>query len=413
MDPLTIRRRVSACPRRALGRLLAGTLFVALALGALPAHAATYDPLNVVSYETWRASSAMSTADIQAFLNTQAGPLKSYSCTDTITATKPARRSAASIIWRCARAWNLNPKVIIATLQKEQSLIAISNTSNASRLVKAMGCGVYGDANHDGKTDNRFPGFVNQIYNGARVLSTYEVTYRWHVGLTKNVTAYKTITATKTVDGQVVSYDKRVSYTKTIVPKNASTYALYTYTPYYPQKGVWDIYTRYFGDPLAPPRLSPVYRFRNRSNGTYYYTASEAKRYDLIRTAARTWAFEGTSFSCDTSAAANTVPLYQMHNSRTHKYLYTTLDSTRDRLLKVRPVQWHFDRVVCYVARETSGTAPVFKVERKTTHAIALISSASLKATWTTGRSALFYDRGVAFRLDSLVTTTTPVGPAS
>lgn len=413
MDSRTTSSLVSPRPVRGIARFLAGAVFVALCLGALPARAATYDPLNVISYETWRASSSMSTADIQAFLDTQSGPLKSYSCTDTITAATPARRSAAAIIWRSAQIWNLNPRVIIATLQKEQSLISVSNSSNAARLVKAMGCGVYGDANHDGKTDNRYPGFVNQIYNGARVLSTYEITYHWRVGLTKNVTAYKTVTATKTVDGQVVTYDKRVSYTKTITPKNACTYALYTYTPYYPQKGFWDIYTRYFGDTLAPPRLRPVYRFRGRLNGTYYYTASEARRYTLIRTAKKIWTYEGVSFQVDASATANTVPLYQMHNTRTHKYLYTTSSSTRDRLKKVRPLQWHYDGVVAHVATDTSGTAPVFKLERKTTHGVVFTASTTLKKAWTTGRSPLFYDRGIAFRLDSLVTTTTPVGPSS
>jgi hypothetical protein len=37
-----------------------------------------------------------------------------------------------------------------------------------------------------------------------------------------------------------------------ITPKNASTYALYTYTPYYPQRLFWDVYVQYFGDPHAP-----------------------------------------------------------------------------------------------------------------------------------------------------------------
>lgn len=389
----------------------------ALVLSALllcapaPAHAAVYNPLNVISYETWRASSSMSVADIQAFLNAQTGPLKSYVCTDSITSSSPARRSAASIIWRSAQAWNLNPKAILATLQKEQSLLTMSNSANAARLVKAMGCGVYGDANHDGKTDNRYPGFANQIYNGARVLSTYEITYHWHIGLTKNVTAYKTVTATHTVDGDVVSYSKRVSYTKKITPANACTYSLYTYTPYYPQKGFWDIYTRYFEDPLAPPRLRPVYRFRDRSNGTYYYTASEAKRYTMIRTSSKKWSFSGVSFTTDTSATANTFPLFQLYNTKTHKYFYTAYTATRDRLLKVRPAQWRFDRVAAYVSHESSGTAPVWRLDSKKTHGSILTASASVKKTLTTGKSATFRYAGVAFYLDALETTSTPVGP--
>lgn len=400
-------------PVRALACACACALAVAamVLVAVTPARAATYDPLNVISYETWRGSSAMSTADIQAFLDTLSGPLKSYTCVDTITAPKAVRRTAASIIWRCAQSWNLNPRVILATLQKEQSLLTVSNSDNAARLVKAMGCGVYGDANHDGKTDNRFPGFVNQIWNGARVLSTYEVTYGWYVGKPKAVTAYKTVDATKTVDGVTVSYHKDVSYTKYIVPKNACTFALYTYTPYYPQINFWNIYVRYFGDPLSPPRMLPVYRFRSRTNGNYYYTASEAKRYTLVRHAARSWTFEGVSFTVDTSATANVAPLYRIYNSHTHKYAYTTSPAKRDGLLRVRPKQWRYDGIVCNVSLEASGTAPVFRLERKTTHGSLLTASESKKKSLTTGHGAPFYYRGVSFRLDASDVTTVPVGP--
>ena len=395
---------------RTFVRAVACAIALAATLVAVPAHAATYNSLNIISYETWRASAAMSVADIQAFLNTQSGPLKSYACTDTVTSATPTRRSAASIIWRSAQAWNLNPKVILATLQKEQGLITTSNSSNAARLVKAMGCGVYGDANHDGKTDNRFPGFANQIFNGARVLSTYEITYGWYAGKPKAVTAYKTVTTTATVDGKVVTTTKRVAYTKYIVPANACTFSLYTYTPYYPQKLFWDCYTRWFGDPQSPPRMRPLYRFRSLKTGNYFYTASEAKRYRLIKDSKRVWAFEGVTLSVDTSATGNSVPLYQLYNTTAHKYLYTTYATTRDRLLKVRPRQWRYDIVVCYVSRDTSGTAPVYKLEKKSTHGVLFTSSAKVKTDLTSGRAPAFTYRGVAFRLDSL-DTTPAVGP--
>jgi hypothetical protein len=336
----------------------------------------------------------MSIADIQAFLDTQAGPLKSYVCTDTITGAAPIKRSAAEIIWRSAQAWNLNPKVILATLQKEQSLITTSNSNNAPRLAAAVGCGVYG-----GK--NRFPGFANQIFNGASKLSTYELTYGWFAGKSKAVTAYNSVDATKTVGGQVVTYRTRVSYTRYIVPANACTFSLYTYTPYYPQKLFWDCYTRWFGDPQSPPRLQPVYRFRSYANGTYLYTASEAKRYTLIRTAAKKWQFQGVSFTVDASATANTVPLYQLYNTRTRSYLYTVSTGQRDSLLKMKPKQWRVDGIVCNVSQQASGTAPVYRLEKKATHAIVLTSSASVVKSSTKGHKALFAARGVAFYLDA------------
>jgi hypothetical protein len=388
-----------ARPIRAAALLTAALCIVSTALLAAPARAqaAVFNPLNIISYETWRASSAMSVADIQAFLDAQTGPLKTLVAKnhDIVGVATPDKKPASQLIYEAARYWNINPKVILATLQKEQSLLTTSNSSDSARFRKAMGCGVYGDADHDGKTDNRYPGFGNQIWNGARVFSTYENTYAWAPGKTKTVT------------------DLTTRADKKIVPLNACTFALYTYTPYYPQKGFWNIYTQYFEDPLAPPRLKPVYRFRNKANGTYYYTASEAKRYTLIRTAAKKWTFQGVSFSVDTSAAANSVPLYQMYNTVKHKYYYTTSTAKRAALLKVRPRQWRADAAVCYVTRETSGTAPVYRIQSKSTGGYVLTSSSSTMKRLSDGRSAPFAYRGIFFRLDSLDTTTTPVGPSS
>jgi len=116
------------------------------------------------------------------------------------------------------------------------------------------------------------------------------------------------------------------------------------------------------------------------------------------------------TLSVDTSATGNSVPLYQLYNTTAHKYLYTTYATTRDRLLKVRPRQWRYDIVVCYVSRDTSGTAPVYKLEKKSTHGVLFTSSAKVKTDLTSGRAPAFTYRGVAFRLDSL-DTTPAVGP--
>lgn len=407
-----IRRPViSHAPVRTL--LIAIALVVAALAAPAVASASTYDPLDVIPYETWRGAASLSAADIQAFLETLDGPLKTLVANehDIAGVTTPVKKPASQLIYEAARFWNLNPKVILATLQKEQSLLTISNSDNSARFRKAMGAGVYGDADGDGRTDNRYPGFGNQIWNGARLLSTYEIMFGWYPGKTKAVTAYKYVDATRTVDGHVETYQKRVSYTKTIVPKNASTFALYTYTPYYPQKGVWDIYVRYFGDPHTPPRMLPVYRFRNRYNGSYFYTKSEAKRYTLIRTASRKWDYGGVSFTVDTSATANNVPLFHMYNTRKDTHYYTTSEAKKASLLSVKPLQWRYEGVTCYVSRDATDTLPVYRVRNTSTGANLLISSWSKVKQLLARRSPRWEYRGVYFRLAKSAETTPPVGP--
>ena len=411
-------RRGSILSSRLLTLATAALIACAVLAFAGPAFAATFDPLNVIPYDTWRASSSMSVSDIQAFLNAQAGPLKSVVTVGWIDPATGApqighpAKSAAQIIWDAARAWNLNPKIILSTLQKEQSLITTSNSANAARLVKAMGCGVYGAI--DPKTHlttNRYPGFGSQIWNGARVLSTYETTYHWLPGLTKTVTAYKSVDATKSASGTIVHYLKTVSYATTIKPKNASTFALYTYTPYYPQKLVWDVYVRYFGDPQSPARMRPVYRFKNRATGAYYYTSSEGTRYTMTKASA-TWSYVGVSFTIDASSTANTSPLYRMYNSSTRRYYYTTSATKKAALLKAKPHVWTLSGTVGLVSTTaTTGALPVYRLENKHTHAFTLTTSAKTKAALSTGSRATDWYRGITFYVGVSQVTTTPVGP--
>jgi hypothetical protein len=173
-----------------------------------------------------------------------------------------------------------------------------------------MGCGVYA-------TSKDFHvGFGDQVWMGAQKLSEYEITYHWFPGLAKSVYSYP-------AKAQI-----------SIVCANAPTYSLYVYTPYYPQKGFWDIYVRNFGDPLAPPRLKPVYLFSGTRTGAYYYTSSSAERYHFVAKHKSTWTFRGTAFSVDASAPTNTVPLWRLKNARTGRYTLTASIAYRDSLLR-------------------------------------------------------------------------------
>ncbi len=55
----------------------------------------------------------------------------------------------------------------------------------------------------------------------------------------------------------------------------------------------WKIYRKYFGSTYSDPRLRRVFRFKNRSNGTYYYTTSVTQRYHLAANHTKSWAYGG------------------------------------------------------------------------------------------------------------------------
>lgn len=169
---------------------------------------------TLISEATYRNSSAMSATDIQTFLNGEGGPLKNYRAPDHNGHTM----SAAQMISDAASANGVSPKVIIATLQKEQSLIEKQPSSNTA-FDWAMGCG-----KTDSVTYTKYRGFGQQVWWGA-----YKLAHdgdMWHRGISLDIDGTK------------------------VYPTNPATLSLYRYTPH--QSGAMSFYTlyeRYFGNP--------------------------------------------------------------------------------------------------------------------------------------------------------------------
>ncbi len=177
----------------------------------------SFNPDAVISDTQFRAAQAMTVADIQAFLDQQPGTLRVYRAADH----NGTVRTVAEMVAEAAVAWNVNPKVLLVKLQKEQSLLSKQNPSQ-NAYDWAMGCG-----KADSRTFYQYQGFGKQIWFGAQKLS--QNAGPWKPGIEMKI------------DGSVVR------------PINSSTYSLYKYTPHFRgTMSFWLLYWRYFGDPLAP-----------------------------------------------------------------------------------------------------------------------------------------------------------------
>ncbi len=171
------------CTGAKAGGRRAGVLGLALALfvlaGASSAFAAP--PHRILSDEVLRDSDSMTPAQIQAYLNKQPGRLKSlvtsdYDTTITVSASSPnvnltpdtdgVKKPASLIIWEACQQWNINPKVMLTMLQKEQSLLTRTSLTSTT-LARAIGAGC------PNGTTNKYPGFGNQMWHGARLLDGY------------------------------------------------------------------------------------------------------------------------------------------------------------------------------------------------------------------------------------------------
>jgi hypothetical protein len=173
-----------------------------------------YEPSYVLHNRSiWLDEDAINVFDVAGFLSRVESPLRN------------AVPNANVIIKRACLEHNVNPRWVLATLQKEQSLIEGDPTEE--RLEWAMGYGVP----DSGVKIKKFAGFTKQVFAAVAGMRRYcfpEAKYY----------AGKHIRRPMSVDGTAV------------FPVNIATAACYVYTPH--MRGnrlLWDIYRKYWGGP--------------------------------------------------------------------------------------------------------------------------------------------------------------------
>jgi len=404
---------------------LCAILAAILTLSATAAFGATYNKNLVLSNANMRDASSLTAAQVQAFLSTKNGVLKSKSFPRH---DGGATASAAQIIWEASNHWGVSPKVMLTMLQKEQSLIE-QPTTNQSTFDWAIGMGV-----PDGSPRNvAFQGFGNQLWYGAMRLDGYGelkagVTYidKYYPGITEYMPPG-------------------------VVPANLATFKLYVYNPSVTGNyNFWAIYNKYFGDPnggdTIPPTTSatvaasydvistirlvatdniggkgvahtyykadngatqegtgvnvrtpgshtveywsvdratneevphhtatfsvvaaaanmqPVYRFYNRKNGSHFYTASGAECDTVVATLWNTYSLDGVAYSIDTSNANNTSPLFRFYNKKLSSHFYTASTAERDNVISKLGATYSYDGPAYSISTTDAASAmPVYR----------------------------------------------------
>lgn len=318
---------------------------------ALAATAPPFVPQLIISDEVFRASSSLSTTDIQAFLEKQTGVL------DTTLAPRHSdgtMQPVSLLIWEVSQEFSINPKVMLVMLQKEQSLITkTAPTQYALDWAFGFGCP---DGVPVELRDPSYKGLGNQIWYAARALNSYAET-TWKPGLERTICT-NCVTASYTPDYHFVA-------------QNLATYKLYVYTPHShgPTPDIyggnylfWTTYWRFFDEgPLADPAMRPVYRFYNQKNGSHFYTVSEAERLTVIRKWSSTYTYEGPAYSVNSANPANSVELYRFYNKKSGSHFYTASAEER-AIVNARWSAIYTDEGVAYrVASTSEGNTPVYR----------------------------------------------------
>jgi hypothetical protein len=213
-----------------------------------------FDAGLILTDAQMRDFSSMSVAQIQSFLDSKVPTcmsggtgvpcLKDYRG-DTVDTSRitdisyrcasdlPARedQSAAQIIHDVALACQINPQVLLVTLQKEQGLVTKAGAPDANgnptlterNYQYAMGANCPDSTGCDPDSG----GFFTQVYMGATKYNSFMIQngYNYHVGVQ-----------------EILYHPRRSCGTKTVNIRSVATAVLYTYTPYTPNQAALDAY---------------------------------------------------------------------------------------------------------------------------------------------------------------------------
>lgn len=187
----------------------------------------TFDPNLILDDRDMFDVTAMNLTDLQNFLSSK-GTLGAYRTKDI----DGREKSAAEIIWRVATSYHMNPKYLLALMQKEQSLVEDPRPAE-KQFDWATGFGVCDACSLADAAIQEFKGFASQI--------------EWAAKQHREKYLLQMLIRGKTVSGYAPG--KRVDIDGTpVTPANQATAMLYTYTPHL--KGnlnLWHIWQRWFG----------------------------------------------------------------------------------------------------------------------------------------------------------------------
>lgn len=263
--------------RRAIALVVALVTASSALLAVIPAQPASslngsdFEAGYIISDELFYDGSAMSSADIQSFLDSKIGSCQNGNCLNVAVVpvtSQPASYGSrtgdlicsaiaggnlrvSELIFRTQAACGISAKAILVTLQKEQGLVT-SRAPSATALERAMGMACPDTA----PCDQAFAGLATQIMTGTHQLKYYKANaYLRQPGL--NYIQYSPNASCGGTNVNILGY---------------ATAALYNYTPYQPDdaalanlggtgdgcssygnRNFWWYYNSWFGSSIQVP----------------------------------------------------------------------------------------------------------------------------------------------------------------
>lgn len=213
-----------------------------------------FDPNYILDDRDIFGLGEMRLGDIQTFLDSRPGVLATYRVPDI----DGIERSAAEIIWRIATTYQINPRYLLALLQKEQSLVDDPKPSQ-KQFDWATGYAICDSCSMNDPSLQEFRGFANQL--------------EWTAKQHREKYLIQILGRGTTIAGHAPGRSVSISG-RTVTPANNATAMLYSYTPHIAGNfNLWKIWQRWFA--LHFPEGTIV---RGKTSGDIYLLRSGERR---------------------------------------------------------------------------------------------------------------------------------------
>ncbi len=224
--------------------VVVATAAMLLSAVPLPARAAAFNPNYIMSDDEMRDAYAMNFQEIYDFLDEKGGLNNQFD----VDAIDGLLKGTAQLVDDAAKRYSINPKYVLAILQKEQGIVETDKPTK-DQLDWAAGYALCDGCYKSSSLAQKYKGFAKQIDAAAGWMD-------WYMS---NVPDY--------LKQPKVTYT--ISY-KDVTPANLATAGMYNYTPHiHGNKLFYNIWQRWWGEGVGEIMFPDGTLVMNEETGAY------------------------------------------------------------------------------------------------------------------------------------------------
>ena len=99
-----------------------------------------------------------------------------------------------------------------------------------------------------------------------------------------------------------------------------------------------------------PANNTPLYRFFNKRNGSHFYTASEAEKNSLLANASATYALDGPAYNVCLTRVDGATTVYRFFNKSNGSHFYTASEAEKNKVQAELSATYTLDGPAFYLA---------------------------------------------------------------